>query len=80
MPLEWWGAIPSGSFVYWRVRGMDLDARPRSVQGDRELMHRMEREFPLEEILVDPDRATRPGVISHHRDHLQLEGSLACRQ
>jgi predicted outer membrane repeat protein len=31
MPQEWWDRIPSGSFVYWRVRGMDLDARPLNI-------------------------------------------------
>jgi len=31
MPENIWNRIPSGSFVYWRVRGADLDATPLTV-------------------------------------------------
>jgi parallel beta-helix repeat protein/predicted outer membrane repeat protein len=37
MPQEWWDRIPSGSFVYWRVRGMDLDARPLNIIYSKEI-------------------------------------------
>jgi hypothetical protein len=31
MPSTLWYAIPSGSYVYWRVRGADLDVTPLNV-------------------------------------------------
>jgi parallel beta-helix repeat protein/predicted outer membrane repeat protein len=31
MPQQWWDRIPAGSFVYWRVRGADLDATPLNI-------------------------------------------------
>ena len=31
MPQAWWDVIPSGSYVYWFVRGADLDATPLKV-------------------------------------------------
>jgi len=31
MPTNAWNRIPSGSFVYWRVRGADLDFSPLTV-------------------------------------------------
>ena len=35
---EWiWNAIPSGTLVYWRVRGADLDAEPLTVVASEEL-------------------------------------------
>jgi hypothetical protein len=37
MPQEWWDRIPSGSFVYWRVRGADLEARPLNIVYSDEL-------------------------------------------
>ena len=35
LPFRVWEAIPSGSYVYWRVRGIDRDAqRPALVFSD----------------------------------------------
>jgi hypothetical protein len=35
MPTALWNFIPSGSYIYWRVRGADLDVTPLSiVTGD----------------------------------------------
>jgi parallel beta-helix repeat protein len=31
MPVSIWNQIPSGSFVYWRVRGADLDVSPLNI-------------------------------------------------
>jgi hypothetical protein len=37
MPDSWWDRIPSGSFVYWRVRGADLDVTPLNIIYSDEL-------------------------------------------
>lgn len=31
MPIPVWNVIPSGSYVYWRVRGADLDVTPLNI-------------------------------------------------
>jgi hypothetical protein len=31
MPTSIWNRIPSGSYVYWRVRGADLDYWPLTI-------------------------------------------------
>ena len=37
MPDNLWNMIPSGSYVYWRMRGADLDVRPLSIIYSSEL-------------------------------------------
>jgi hypothetical protein len=35
MPEDIWNMIPPGSYVYWRIRGIDLDAaRPAVVYSN----------------------------------------------
>ena len=36
MPQAIWNAIPSGSYVYWRVRGADINRVPRFILGSSE--------------------------------------------
>ena len=37
MPANIWNLIPSGSYVYWRVRGADLDATPLTIINSNEV-------------------------------------------
>jgi predicted outer membrane repeat protein len=37
MPDSWWDRIPSGSFVFWRVRGADQGAKPLNIIYSNEL-------------------------------------------
>ncbi len=37
MPADTWSMIPSGSYVYWRVRGADFDATPLTIFSSDEV-------------------------------------------
>ena len=37
MPTNAWNWIPSGSYVYWRVRGADLDYEPLTIVTSDEI-------------------------------------------